>query len=86
MNQWRIGFGVPRKSNPVNIRLGPGLDYDIIGRVEKDKPCIVEWNSELAEKRWYPVRVHMLDRLGYVYTGWMLSTHIAFLPILFHCP
>ena len=86
MDQWRVGFGVPRKNNPVNIRIGPGLEFDIVGQVKKDQPCIVEWNTELAHNGWYPVRVHMLSRLGYVYVGWMLSTYIAFLPVLLSNP
>ena len=79
--QWRVGFGIPRKNNPVNIRSGPGLEFAIVGQIEKDNLCIVEWNSALAEDGWFPVRVHMFDRLGYIYAGWMLSTYIAFLPI-----
>lgn len=82
--QWKIGFGIPRRDNPVNIRKGPGLEFDIVGQIHKDKPIIVEWNSSLAKNGWYPVRAHMLERLGYVYSGWMLSTYIAFLPIVLY--
>lgn len=78
---WKIGFAVPRSNNPVNIRSEPGLDSSIIGQIIKDKPIIVEWNARLIQNNWYPVRVHMLERLGFVYSGWMLSTYIAFLPI-----
>lgn len=79
--QWKIGFAVPRRDNPVNIRSGPGFDFSVLGQITKSKPVIVEWNADLAQNGWYPIRAHMLERLGYVYSGWMLSTYIAFLPI-----